>query len=142
MNNKRNDMTGPYDDIIDLPHHVSVSHPQMPCSERAAQFSPFAALTGYEGAIEETARLTDDQKDLSENVRDSLDQVLAVIMSRPDPNTEVKITYFVPDAKKDGGKYVTELVRIRRIDTDTREIVTMDRRRIGIDMILNLGEEE
>lgn len=114
----------------------------MPCSERAAQFSPFAALTGYEGAIEETARLTDDQKDLSENVRDSLDQVLAGIMSRPDPNTEVKITYFVPDAKKDGGKYVTELVRIRRIDTDTREIVTMDRRRIGIDMILNLGEEE
>lgn len=142
MNNKRNDMTGPYDDIIDLPHHVSVSHSQMPCSERAAQFSPFAALTGYEGAIEETARLTDDQKDLSENVRDSLDQVLAGIMSRPDPNTEVKITYFVPDAKKDGGKYVTELVRIRRIDTDTREIVTMDRRRIGIDMILNLGEEE
>ena len=142
MNNKRNDMTGPYDDIIDLPHHVSVSHPQMPCSERAAQFSPFAALTGYEGAIEETARLTDDQKDLSENVRDSLDQVLVGIMSRPDPNTEVKITYFVPDAKKDGGKYVTELVRIRRIDTDTREIVTMDRRRIGIDMILNLGEEE
>lgn len=135
-------MTGPYDDIIDLPHHVSVSHPQMPCSERAAQFSPFAALTGYEGAIEETARLTDDQKDLSENVRDSLDQVLAGIMSRHDPNTEVKITYFVPDAKKDGGKYVTELVRIRRIDTDTREIVTMDRRRIGIDMILNLGEEE
>ena len=135
-------MTGPYDDIIDLPHHVSVSHPQMPCSERAAQFSPFAALTGYEGAIEETARLTDDQKDLSENVRDSLDQVLAGIMSRPDPNTEVKITYFVPDAKKDGGKYVTELVRIRRIDTDTREIVTMDRRRIGIDMILNLGGEE
>ena len=135
-------MTGPYDDIIDLPHHVSVSHPQMPCSERAAQFSPFAALTGYEGAIEETARLTDDQKDLSENVRDSLDQVLVGIMSRPDPNTEVKITYFVPDAKKDGGKYVTELVRIRRIDTDTREIVTMDRRRIGIDMILNLGEEE
>lgn len=135
-------MTGPYDDIIDLPHHVSVSHPQMPCSERAAQFSPFAALTGYEGAIEETARLTDDQKDLSENVRDSLDQVLTGIMSRPDPNTEVKITYFVPDAKKDGGKYVTELVRIRRIDTDTREIVTMDRRRIGIDMILNLGEEE
>lgn len=135
-------MTGPYDDIIDLPHHASVSHPQMPCSERAAQFSPFAALTGYEGAIEETARLTDDQKDLSENVRDSLDQVLAGIMSRPDPNTEVKITYFVPDAKKDGGKYVTELVRIRRIDTDTREIVTMDRRRIGIDMILNLGEEE
>lgn len=142
MNNKRNDMTGPYDDIIDLPHHVSVSHPQMPCSERAAQFSPFAALTGYEGAIEETARLTDDQKDLSENVRDSLDQVLVGIMSRPDPNTEVKITYFVPDAKKDGGKYVTELVRIRRIDTDTREIVTMDRRRIGIDMILNLGGEE
>lgn len=134
-------MTGPYDDIIDLPHHVSVSHSHMPNSERAAQFSPFAALTGYEGALEETARLTEEQREVSDNVRDSLDQTLARIMNRPDPNTEVRITYFVPDSRKDGGAYVTEDVRIRRIDMDNREIVTMDKRRIGIDKILSLGEE-
>ena len=134
-------MTGPYDDIINLPHHVSVSHPHMPNIERAAQFSPFAALTGFEGAIEETARLTDDLRDISDSEREKLDAALAAIMRDLDPNEYVRITYFVPDPRKDGGEYVTELVRIRRVDPDTREIVTTDRRRIAIDMILSLGEE-
>ena len=134
-------MTGPYDDIINLPHHVSKSHPHMPCIERAAQFSPFAALTGFEGAIEETARLTDDQRDITDSEREKLDAVLARIMRDPDPKAKVRITYFVPDARKDGGEYVTESVRIRRVDTDSREIVTTDKRRIAIDMILGLGEE-
>ena len=134
-------MTGPYDDIINLPHHVSVSHPHMPNIERAAQFSPFAALTGFEGAIEETARLTDDLRDISDSEREKLDAALAAIMRDPDPNEYVRITYFVPDPRKDGGEYVTEHVRIRRVDPDTREIVTTDRRRIAIDMILSLGEE-
>ena len=134
-------MTGPYDDIINLPHHVSVSHPHMPNTERAAQFSPFAALTGFEGAIEETARLTDDLRDISDSEREKLDAALAAIMRDLDPNEYVRITYFVPDPRKDGGEYVTELVRIRRVDPDTREIVTTDRRRIAIDMILSLGEE-
>ena len=146
-------MTGPYDDIINLPHHVSVSHPHMPNIERAAQFSPFAALTGFEGAIEETARLTDDLRDISDSEREKLDAALAGLMRNPDPKADVKITrnpdpkadvkitYFVPDARKEGGEYVTEKVRIRRVDTDRREIVTMDKRRIAIDMILALGEE-
>lgn len=134
-------MTGPYDDIINMPHHVSKSHPQMPNLERAAQFSPFAALTGYEGAIEETARLTDDMRELSDSVREKLDRSLAELMQHPDPNSEVRITYFVPDARKAGGEYVTETVRIRRIDPNTREIVTSDKRRIAIDMILTLGED-
>ena len=121
-------MTGPYDDIINLPHHVSVSHPHMPNIERAAQFSPFAALTGFEGAIEETER-------------EKLDAALAGLMRNPDPKADVRITYFMPDARKEGGEYVTEKVRIRRVDTDHREIVTMDKRRIDIDMILALGEE-
>ena len=134
-------MTGPYDDIINLPHHVSVSHPHMTNIERAAQFSPFAALTGFEGAIEETARLTDDLRDISDSEREKLDAALAGLMRNPDPKADVKITYFVPDAKKEGGEYVTEKVRIRRVDTDRREIVTMDKRRIAIEMILALGEE-
>ena len=135
-------MTGPYDDIINLPHHVSASHPHMPNIERAAQFSPFAALTGFEGAIEETARLTDDLRDISDSEREKLDAALAGLMRNPDPKADVRITYFVPDARKEGGEYVTEKVRIRRVDTDSREIVTMDKRRIAIDMILSLGEEQ
>ena len=134
-------MTGPYDDIINLSHHVSVSHPHMPNIERAAQFSPFAALTGFEGAIEETARLTDDLRDISDSEREKLDAALAGLMRNPDPKADVRITYFVPDTRKEGGEYVTEKVRIRRVDTDRREIVTMDKRRIAIDMILALGEE-
>ena len=134
-------MTGPYDDIINLPHHVSKTHPHMPNIDRAAQFSPFAALTGFEGAIEETARLTDDKRDITDSEREKLDEALAGIMQDPNPKADVMITYFVPDARKDGGEYVTEKVRIRRVDTDTREIVTTDKRRIAIDMILALGEE-
>ena len=134
-------MTGPYDDIINLPHHVSVSHPHMPNIERAAQFSPFAALTGFEGAIEETARSTDDLRDISDSEREKLDVALAEIMRNPAAGADVRITYFVLDSSKNGGEYVTEHVRIRRVDPDTREIVTTDRRRIAIDMILSLGEE-
>ena len=134
-------MTGPYDDIINLPHHVSVSHPHMPNIERAAQFSPFAALTGFEGAIEETARLTDDLRDLTDSEREKMDAALAGLMRNPDTKADVKITYFVPDARKDGGEYVTERVRIRRVDTNSREIITTDKRRIAIDMILSLDDE-
>lgn len=134
-------MTGPYDDIINLPHHVSASHPHMPNIDRAAQFSPFAALTGFEGAIEETARLTDDLRDITDSEKEELDAALAEIMRDPEPKAAVRITYFVPDARKDGGEYVTETVRIRRVDSNTREIVTTDKRRIAIDMILHLGNE-
>ena len=134
-------MTGPYDDIINLPHHVSESHPHMPNIERAAQFSPFAALTGFEEAIEETARLTDDLRDISDSEREKLDAALAGLMRNPDPKADVKITYFMPDARKEGGEYVTENVRIRRVDTGSREIVTTDKRRISIDMILSLENE-
>lgn len=134
-------MAGPYDDIINMPHHVSPSHPQMPDSERAAQFSPFAALTGYEGAIEETARLTEEKHEITDSVRDALDCSLTALMQRPDPDRKIDITYFVPDSKKDGGEYVTETIQIRRIDFAAREIVTSDKRRIGIDMIAALGDE-
>ena len=130
-----------YDDILDLPHHVSETHAPMPMHDRAAQFSPFAALTGFEGAIEETARLTDDLRDLTDSEREKMDAALAGLMRNPDTKADVKITYFVPDARKDGGEYVTERVRIRRVDTNSREIITTDKRRIAIDMILSLDDE-
>ena len=94
-----------YDDIIDLPHHVSSRHPQMSMTDRAAQFSPFAALTGYGDAVREKARLTEQKPDLSEEERAELDYKLQMACG-PDSEgerPEVRITYFVPDRKKAGG---------------------------------------
>ena len=85
--------------------------------------------------------MTDDQQDISDREKKKLDAALAGIMRHPDPKADVKITYFVPDARKEGGEYVTEKVRIRRVDTDSREIVTTDKRRIAIDMILSIDNE-
>ncbi|MEG2421569.1 MAG: hypothetical protein RSB55_08455, partial [Oscillospiraceae bacterium] len=96
-------MRTPYDDMLHLPHHVSEKHPSMPMLDRAAQFSPFAALTGYDAAVKETARLTDRRVELDEGEKEAIDQRLTLVQERlPDP-TEVTITYFVPDKKKAGG---------------------------------------
>lgn len=91
---------GKYDDIIHLPHHVSAKHPQMPALDRAAQFSPFAALTGYETAIAETARLVDRRIELDENRKEELDEKLQMAREQLALEPEIAVTYFVPDAKK------------------------------------------
>lgn len=109
-------MKGPYDDIIELPHHVSAAHPHIPMSDRAAQFSPFAALAGYENAIQETARLTDEKTVLSEETKEELNQKLRIISERLNEYPEVTITYFLPDAKKAGGAYVTATGYVSKID--------------------------
>lgn len=96
-----------YDDIIHLPHHVSARHPQMPPEERAAQFSPFAALSGHEEAIRETARLTEDCALLDEDRREELNEQLLVLREREDREPEIAVTYFRPDVRKSGGAYVT-----------------------------------
>ena len=109
-------MSGPYDDMIDMPHHVSSVHPQMRMEERAAQFSPFAALTGYGAVIKETARRTVPRLELSENsqeeIKRQLDHLAEHIYERP----EVSITYFLADQKKEGGAYVTTAGTIKRLD--------------------------
>lgn len=128
-------MSGPYDDLIDLPHPTSERHPRMPMANRAAQFSPFAALSGYDDAVKETARLTDGKIDLTEEEKSILDARL----QRLTPGENAAITYFQPDARKQGGAYLTASGEVKRIDGAAREIVLMDGRRIPIDDILEVG---
>lgn len=118
-------MTDNYEDIINLPHHVSMNHPHMTMMQRAAQFAPFAALTGHDKAIEETARITDDEQDLSENGRVLLDRKLSYLLSY-DGNPTLTVTYFVPDVRKQGGAYVSVSGTIRKIDHFKRLILMSD----------------
>lgn len=105
-----------YEDIIDMPHHVSKRHPQMPIEDRAAQFSAFAALSGHEEAIEETARLTESWQELDENKKELLDNRLMSILSDQSSRENVMLTYFVPDEKKSGGSFKKISGEIKRID--------------------------
>ena len=105
-----------YDDIIDLPHHVSRTHAQMPNAERAAQFSPFAALTGYDEAVAETARLTDSRAELDESRKQAMSGTLRRAQERIRERPEAAIVYFRPDERKEGGAYVSVVDRLRRID--------------------------
>ena len=115
-------MKGKYDDIIHLPHHVSSVHPRMPMLDRAAQFSPFAALTGYESAIQETARVTDRRMELDEDAKANLDQKLRLLEMSPE-QPPVALTYFQPDGKKSGGAYITITGVIKKMDEYARVIV-------------------
>lgn len=110
-------MKHPYDDIIDLPHHVSERHPQMSMYNRAAQFAPFAALTGHNAAITEVARLTEAEQELSESDAEVLNRKLAYLHSLDEKPT-ISVTYFVPDDKKEGGSYHTATGIIKSVETD------------------------
>ena len=112
-----------YDDIINLSHHVSSRHPQMPLMNRAAQFSPFAALTGYEDAVRETARLTDEKIELDEYEKEKLDRKIQWLGSHLDEHISVSITYFQPDDKKAGGVYEEIVDTIRKINIYEHEIL-------------------
>ena len=131
-------MTGPYDDIIGLPHHVSLARPQMPAANRAAQFSSFAALTGFDAAIIETARLTGARIDLEENDIDALNRKLRILTDWIEDRPEVAVTYFQPDGKKDGGAYVSAHGVLRRILDVERELIFMDGRKIKIDDVFDI----
>ncbi|HCB93425.1 MAG TPA: hypothetical protein DEP57_06415 [Selenomonas sp.] len=100
-------MNNPYADIIDLPHHVSKQHPQMPMEKRAAQFSPFAAVSGHDEAIHETSRFTEEQLELSDDEIAIIDRNLQWLREYIKEQPEVTVTYFQPDEKKNGGAYVT-----------------------------------
>ena len=112
-----------YDDMLDLPHHQSSTRPHMSISNRAAQFSPFAALTGYDDEISETARLTDEKIELSENEKDRLDKKLRIIAEHLDQRPTVSITHFVRDARKDGGSYTTDTGVVKKIDILEQKII-------------------
>lgn len=132
-----------YDDIIHLPHHVSNVHPPMAISVRAAQFLPFAALSGFEGAIRETGRLTEQRVELEEDARALLDEKLMEIQAdlarHPKGAQQVKITFFVPDERKEGGTYITVTGGLKRVDTDAGTLVMQDGRRIAAEDILDIS---
>ncbi|MBO7088645.1 MAG: hypothetical protein J6W70_01965 [Lentisphaeria bacterium] len=119
-------MATPYDDIIRLPHHVSRNHPQMPLRDRAAQFAPFAALTGYEAAVGETARLTAERRELDAQEAEELNRRLTDLAARLKDRPEVTIEYFVPDERKSGGAYVTVTGVVRHISIAERLLVMED----------------
>jgi hypothetical protein len=131
-------MTGAYDDIIDLPHHVSATHPCMTAIDRAAQFSPFAALTGHDAAIKETARLTDDRIELDEYRKDALSDRLQIVADRIKEQPEIAIAYFQPDAKKNGGAYLTAVGCVKKIDRYERAVVMTDGTVISIEEIISI----
>ncbi len=131
-------MTGPYDDIINLPHHVSRTHPKMSSANRAAQFSPFAALTGYDAAIKETARLTDKRIELGENAMAALDMKLRMLADIIADHPEIAVTYFQSDKKKQGGAYVTDIGSLKKIDDYEGNIVLMSGKKISIEDILDI----
>lgn len=134
-------MTGPYDDIIALPHPVSVRHPRMPVHNRAAQFAPFAALTGYDAALRETARKTDRKMEPDESVKAVLDQKQQLLCRFAPEQPTVTVTYFIPDARKDGGTYVTHSGRFRSIDCIRRLLLLTDATAIPLDDILELESD-
>lgn len=127
-----------YDDIIHLPHHQSTKRPHMPIADRAAQFSPFAALTGYDEAVRETARLTDRQVELSEEEKARLDETLHALAGELKQRPKVAITYFQPDEKKNGGAYVTAAGRLKKIMELERVMVLENGRKIPMDQVADI----
>lgn len=134
-------MKTPYDDIIHLPHHISQNHPQMPLRDRAAQFAPFAALTGYEAAVGETARQTAERRELDPQEAEELNCRLAALIARLPERPEVTIEYFVPDERKAGGAYVTVTGRVRHISVAERTLVMEDRAVIGLEDIAAISRQ-
>ena len=134
-------MSGSYQDIIHLPHPTSAKHTRMPARDRAAQFSPFAALTGYEAAVKETARLTDRRIELDESEKEAIDLRLTLVQERLPEPTKVTITYFVPDKKKTGGAYVSVSGTVKRIDDYERMVILRNGTSIPIDDILHINGE-
>lgn len=131
-------MTGPYDDIIKLPHHTSSKRPRMSQANRAAQFAPFAALTGHGAAIQETARLTSEQLTLDENTLAELDRTLQALSASIDKKPEITVTHFVPDKKKAGGRYATTQGALCKIDEYERLLIFENGKRVAISDIVEI----
>lgn len=131
----------PYEDIVDLPHHVSKKHPQPTMADRAARFAPFAAITGYEEMVLEEARITDDRIELDENSKAALNEKLNMILEFIEELPEVSITYFEPDKKKAGGAYITVNGTVKRIDEYEHLVIMTDGKKINIADIYNLQSE-
>ena len=135
-------MRGKYDDIINLPHHTSTKHPRMTRTARAAQFAPFAALTGLDDEMEETARLTDKKITLDEEQKQVINRELLFIKNNPQRDIPVIITFFKSDGRKDGGAYIEKEVRIKKIDEINRNLILSDYSEIKIDDLFSVRIKE
>lgn len=131
-------MTGPYDDIIHLPHPTSKVHPRMSRADRAAQFSPFAALTGHRTAIAETARLTEPQIELDEDAMEELDWKQSLLLDHIGERPEVTVTWFQPDGRKEGGNYITAVGRLEKLDVLGRRMILANGTKIALDKIIDI----
>jgi len=129
-----------YEDIINLPHHVSKKYPQMSLEARSAQFAPFAALTGYDAAVKETARLTSEKIEIDEDLKIIIDEKIQEIKRNLslNINQNVSITYFVPDERKSGGRYISKEGNVKKIDEYRQVIILEDKTEISVDKIIEI----
>ena len=127
-----------YDDILELPHPVSSRHAPMSLTDRASQFSPFAALTGFGAAIDETGRLTDVRIEISEEERERLNRKLLNLNQLQNSCPEITVTYFLPDEKKEGGAYIRITGKLQKIDRLTQRIVLDDGRQIPMEDLVEI----
>lgn len=134
-------MTNRYNEIIDLPHPTSAKHPRMPISDRAAIFSPFAALSGHGAAIAETARLTDRRIELDEDSKAVLDEKQRLLEDMTAEQPEVTVTWFRPDTKKEGGSYTTLSGKLKKTDSIERVMVMLDGTKIPLENIVDIESE-
>lgn len=128
----------PYKDIVSLPHHVSATRPQMARKDRAAQFAPFAALSGYDAAIAEAARLTDAEQELSDTALEELNRQYQILAEHIAEQPEVTFSFFVPDNKKPGGSYVTKTGRVQKVDGYKKRIVLTDGSSIPMGRVMSM----
>jgi len=127
-----------YDDIINLPHHESKKHSRMSLEARSAQFAPFAALTGYDEAIKETARQTDKRIEINEELKKFLNEKLKLIKKEIQKKPKIIVTYFVPDSKKEGGKYITVKGNVIKIDEYKKKMILENNTEISISEIIDI----
>ena len=129
---------GKYDDIINMPHHISKKHQRMSLENRSAQFAPFAALTGYEDEVEETARITDKRIEITDEIKSTINMRLQIIQEKINTKPKVTIKYFIPDNKKEGGSYKTVTSNVLKIDQYKKLVVLKDNTKIFISDIINI----
>jgi len=125
-------------ELLEMERPVSTRHAPMRRCDRAAQFAPFAALSGFDETVQEAGRLTQAQIELAENEREALNDALVRLAARLPEQPEVRLTYFQPDAKKSGGTYRTILTRVRRLDANAQVLVLTDGTRIPFDALLSI----
>ena len=131
----------PYEDIVNLPPHISKKHPQPTMMDRAARFAPFAAITGYEEMVLEEARITEERIDLDEGTLSILNEKLNMIQEFIDEEPEIKITYFEPDKKKSGGAYIDITGTVKRIDEYEHLVIMTDGKKIRVEDIYDLESD-